>query len=334
MTLPNNTSTPRVQLEPCFQEVLEREQLSPDFIRTPETQRAGYVDFSLDPQWLKRLPPAIEHQWSIPTRDGQSTITLTMNRPVGTENTILPVVVYIHGGGWVVGDATTHRRPRTELAIAAHAAVIFVSYTRSPEKKYPVALEECYDTVLWVANETNAQSIYVDPTKLVLVGDSAGGNLTVAVTLLAKQRQFNGIQGQILFYPVTDCQFDTDSYKKYGGKEYDPSRELMEWFFDQYVPDKEDREKITVCPLKATLDDLKELPPTLVLTCEVDCLLDEGEAFARKLLAAGVDVTAIRILGTIHGFLDMPFYNSRAAQAGIDHAVLMLKKIWEKTSTL
>ena len=146
---------------------------------------------------------------------------------------------------------------------------------------------------------------------------------------MAKERDFNGICAQVLIYPVTDCNFNNDSYNKYGGAEYDPSRELMEWFFDQYVPHGNDRQKITVSPLKASIDNLRGLPPALVLTCEADALLDEGEGYARKLLAAGVKVTAIRILGTIHGFLDMPYYDSSAAQAGIDQIVSMLHNVWK-----
>ncbi|KAG2228108.1 hypothetical protein INT45_009154 [Circinella minor] len=323
------TTPARVLLERCFEEALKKENPASDFVRTAETQRTSYTNSSLDPRWLKRVPFVIEQKLFISTRDGQSTTELIITRPPDTENTILPVIVYLHGGGWVGGDSATHRRPRTELAIAAHAAVVFVNYSRSPEHKYPIALEECYDTVTWMGNEANAHLIHVDPATLVVIGDSAGGNLTAGVTLLAKQRDFNGICAQVLIYPVTDCNFSNSSYNKYGGGEYDPSRELMEWFFDQYVPDESKRQEITVSPLKASIENLRGLPPALVLTCEADALLDEGEAYAKKLLAAGVKVIAIRLLGTAHGFLDMSYYDSSAAQAGIDQIVSMLHRIWK-----
>ncbi|KAI8150106.1 putative lipase [Fennellomyces sp. T-0311] len=318
--------TPHVELEPCFQEVVKKEA-PPDFKRTPETQRAGYTTESLDPQWIKRLPPVLEERLTIPNRNGNGTIDLTINRPLGTENEILPVIVYIHGGGWVVGDESTHRRPRTQLAVDTHAAVVFVHYSRSPEHRYPVALEECYDTVVWVAS--NAVSIRVDPAKLVIAGDSAGGNLTIAVTLLAKQRGLSAIRAQVLFYPVTDSNFNTDSYNAFATG-YDLTRELMIWFWDHYVPEEKDRQQITVSPLKACLEDLQGLPPALVISCEADVLRDEAEAYARKLLAAGVQVSAVRILGTIHGFLDMPFYDSHAARLGMDQAIAAIRKVWDK----
>ncbi|KAI9491399.1 alpha/beta hydrolase fold-domain-containing protein [Zychaea mexicana] len=319
--------TSRLQLEPCFEEALKAEQ-TPRSEWTPESRRANWTNASLDPQWLKRLPTVIEQELTIPNRAGDASIQLTINRPLGTEDVILPVIVYLHGGGWVIGNSSTHHRPRTELAVAARAAVIFVHYRLAPEYKYPTGLEDCYDAVTWVGTEANARSINVDANTLVVVGDSAGGNLTAAVTLLAKQRGFKGIRAQVLFYPVTDCDFDTESYHRFAN--YDPGRELMQWFFDHYVPDNKEREKTTVSPLKATTKDLQGLPPALVVTCEADPLLDEGEAYARKLLAAGVDTTALRILGFGHGFLDMCFYDSSAAQAGIDQAVAMLRRIWKE----
>ncbi|KAI9495439.1 alpha/beta hydrolase fold-domain-containing protein [Zychaea mexicana] len=319
-----------VQLEPCFQEALEHQQLPPDFVLTPEALREIFSSASSNPKWIQRLPPVIEQTWTIPNSTGNGPpIQLRMTRPPGTQKVTLPVIIYLHGGGWVIGDEVTHLRPRTELAVAAHAAVIFVHYSLAPEHKYPVALEECYDTVIWTANEANARSIHVDPSKLVVAGDSAGATLATAITILAKQRQFTGIRGQILFYPATDTNFDTDSYNRFG-EGYDLTREMMQWFWNHYVPDDvaSRREIPTVAPLKASLEELRGLTPALVITCEADVLVDEGEAYARKLLAAGVDVTATRILGTLHGFFDMPFFECRAAITALDLAVTTLHRIW------
>ncbi|KAI9270492.1 alpha/beta hydrolase fold-domain-containing protein [Phascolomyces articulosus] len=341
-----------IQLEPCFREAIEKgeEDFPPDFILTPEALRDIFISSSKNPEWIQQLPPVIEQTWSIPNRNGVdrddndtngSSIQLTMTRPLNTELEILPVIIYLHGGGFVLGNEVTHSRPRTELAVAAHAAVIFVHYNLAPEKKYPIALEECYNAILWAADETNAQSIFVDPSKLALVGDSSGANLVAAITILAKQRQqdhcpsfMDNIQGQILFYPAVDTNFETDSYIQFA-KGYDLTRELMQWFWDHYLPSNNDdgddiRQKSTIAPLKASLEELRDLPPALIITCEADVLRDEGEAYARKLLMAGVNVTAIRMLGTIHGFLDMPFFPCRAARTALDLAVVALDRFWKK----
>ncbi|KAL1933378.1 hypothetical protein VTP01DRAFT_7468 [Rhizomucor pusillus] len=165
---------------------------------------------------------------------------------------------------------------------------------------FPVASEECYDTVVWVANEENAQSISVDPRKIVIAGDSAGGYLAATASILAKQRGLAAINGQALIYPITDLKFDTDSYKEFANG-YDLTPEAMEWFWDHYLPDKAARTNILASPLQASTKDLEGLPRALVITAEADILRDKAEAYARKLLAAGNDIVATRYLGIIHG---------------------------------
>ncbi len=227
----------------------------------------------------------------------------------------LPAVVYFHGGGWVMGDRETHDRLLREIAVGAHVAVVFVDYARSPEAQYPVAIEQAYAATRWVAE--NGESIKVDPSRLALMGDGVGGNIVAAVTLLAKARGGPPIRFQVLLYPVTDADFDTPSYRQFAEGPW-LTREGMELFWNSYAPEVEVRSAPTVAPLRASLEQLENLPPALVITAEVDVVRDEGEAYAHKLLAAGVPVTAVRYLGAIHDFLLLnPIAHSRPTRAAI-----------------
>lgn len=221
-------------------------------------------------------------------------------RPASAGNAKLPVVMYFHGGGWVLGDAGTHDRLVREIANGADAAVVFVDYDRSPEARYPVPIEQAYAATKYVAE--HGAALHVDPSRLAVAGDSVGGNMTAAVTLLAKQRGGPRIAYQVLFYPVTDARFDNGSYTRFANGPW-LTKKAMEWFWDAYLPDVAARQQPTATPLNATLDQLKGLPEALVITDENDVLRDEGEAYARKLDAAGVRVTAVRYNGTIHDFV-------------------------------
>ncbi|MFS4458108.1 alpha/beta hydrolase [Bdellovibrio sp. HCB2-146] len=211
----------------------------------------------------------------------------------------LPAVMYFHGGGWVLGSKNTHDRLVRELTDQTQAAFVFVNYTPSPEAQYPVPLEECYAATLYVAE--HGSEFGLDGSRLAVAGDSAGGNLAAAVAILCKQRSSPQLSFQALLYPVTDADFETESYQKFADG-YWLSKAAMEWFWDAYVPRIEDRDQITASPLRADLNQLKNLPPALVITDENDVLRDEGEAYARKLIEAGVSVTVSRSLATIHDF--------------------------------
>jgi acetyl esterase len=211
----------------------------------------------------------------------------------------LPAVMYFHGGGWVLGDVKTHARLLREIAIGVNAAVVFVSYTLSPEARYPQAVEECYLATRYV--HEHAATLYIDPSRLAIVGDSSGGNLAAAVALLSAQRGGPSLRLQVLLYPVLDCDFDTPSYMAFG-EGFNLDRETMKWFWSLYAPDVAARLQSLASPLRATLSELSLLPPALIVTSEYDVLRDEGEAYARKLGDAGVPVTAVRFPGTIHGF--------------------------------
>jgi acetyl esterase len=210
----------------------------------------------------------------------------------------LPVIVHTHGGGWILGDKDTHDRLVRELANAAQAAVVFVNYTPAPEAHYPVQIEQAYTALEWVA--ANGAEFGGDPTRIALFGDSVGGDMAAALTLMAKERGGPRIAAQVLFYPVTDADFDTGSYRQYAEGPW-LTRAAMQWFWDAYLPETERRTEPTASPLQASIDELRGLPPALVVT-DGDVLRDEGEAYANKLSQAGVPVTQVRYGGTIHDF--------------------------------
>jgi acetyl esterase len=212
----------------------------------------------------------------------------------------LPVVMHFHGGGWILGDKDTHDRMTREIAVGAGAAVVFVDYDRSPEARYPVAIEQAYAATKYVAE--HGRELQVDPARLAIVGDSVGGNMAAAVTLIAKERRGPRIAFQVLFYPVTDANFATGSYQTFAEGPW-LTRTAMQWFWDAYLPDDAARRQITATPLSASLDQLKGLPEALIIVDENDVLRDEGEAYARRLSQAGVRVTSVRYNGTIHDFV-------------------------------
>lgn len=270
------------------------------------------------------LPPAeIEERTISGGPTGQ--IPLRIVRPQGAQN-VLAAIIYLHGGGWVLGDETTHDRLIRELANGAQAAVVFVDYTRSPEAHYPVALEQAYMALQWIA--AHGGSLNLDPSRLAVAGDSVGGNMAAALTLLAKTRGGPRIDLQVLFYPVTDItSFDTPSYRQFGDGGYWLTRDGMRWFADSYAPDPSVRGEPTVSPLRATREQLQGLPPALVLVGECDVLRDEGEAYAHKLMMAGVRVTAARYLGTIHDFVMLnPITQTPAPRAAIAQANSILRQ--------
>ena len=226
-------------------------------------------------------------------------VSLTVYRPAGSVGP-LPVILFTHGAGWVFGDAHTHDRLVRELTTRAGAATVFTNYSRSPEARYPVAIEEVYAALQWIGAQGAGHDL--DADRIAVAGDSVGGNMTAAVTLMAKQRGGPRLAAQLLYYPVTDASFDTDSYHQFATG-YWLRRDAMQWFWDQYTTDPQERAQITASPLRAGLEELAGLPPALVVVGEADVLRDEGEAYAAKLRAAGVLVTAVRYQGIVHDFV-------------------------------
>ena len=246
-------------------------------------------------------------------------------RPENAEGT-LPVVIYTHGGGWVLGDRETHDRLVRELAVGANAVVVFVDYDRSPESRYPVAVEESYAVLKYVAE--HPQEFGADASSIAIAGDSVGGNMTAVVALLAKERRGPEVKAQLLFYPVTDATMSTGSYKEFAEGPW-LTKKAMEWFWDQYLPDASKRADIHVSPINASFEQLEGLPQTLLLVDENDVLRDEGEAYGRKLAAAGVVVTSVRYNGTIHDFMLLnPIANTPAVRAAVHQASAYLRKVF------
>ena len=239
----------------------------------------------------------------------------------------LPVIIYFHGGGWVLGDTATHDRLVRELAAGADAALVFVDYERSPEHRFPVAIEQAYAVTLYVAE--HPEEFDVDPARLAVAGDSVGGNMAAVVSLLAKERDGPPIRAQLMFYPVTDAAMNTASYETFADGPW-LTRQAMEWFWDAYLPDASGRGDVHVSPLRASIEALAGLPPALVITDENDVLRDEGEAYARKLAKAGVPVTAKRYDGTIHDFMLLnALAHTPPVRGAIEQAVGFLRETLE-----
>lgn len=220
-------------------------------------------------------------------------------RPEGSSEK-LPVIFYIHGAGWVFGSAMTHDKLVRELAVRTHSVVVFPEYTLSPEAKYPTAIEQNYDVLQQLKDISHEKNL--DIHKLTVAGDSVGGNMATVMTIMTKQRNGLPINQQLLYYPVTNAEFDTESYHQFA-ENYFLAKEGMQWFWDQYTTDANERDEITASPLKASVEELKGLPSAMILNAEADVLRDEGEAYANKLREAGVEVTHMRFQGIIHDFV-------------------------------
>jgi len=243
--------------------------------------------------------PPIDEEWVTVPGGPTGSVRARIVKPAGT-TAVLPVLVYIHGAGWVFGSAKTHDRLVRELAVGADVAVVFPEYGLSPEHRYPVAIEQNWTVARWIVDHGAEHGL--DPSRLAVAGDSVGGNMTAALTLMAKERGGLDLAHQILFYPVTDASFDTGSYHEFA-EGYFLRRDAMQWFWDQYTTDPAQRAEITASPLRASTEQLAGLPPALVITGEDDVLRDEGEAYAAKLRDAGVEVTQVRLGGIIHDFV-------------------------------
>ncbi|MET7945024.1 alpha/beta hydrolase [Streptomyces sp. NPDC005302] len=266
--------------------------------------------------------PAVDEEWITVSGGPTGSVRARLVRPAGATDT-LPVILYIHGAGWVFGNAHTHDRLVRELAVGARAAVVFPEYDLSPEARYPVAIEQNYTVARWIVEQGAAKGL--DASRIAVAGDSVGGNMSAALTLMAKERGDVPLVAQVLFYPVTDANFETGSYHQFATG-YFLRRDGMQWFWDQYTSDESQRAEITASPLRATVDQLTGLPPALVITGEADVLRDEGEAYANKLREAGVPVTAVRYQGIIHDFVMLnALRDTHAAEAAITQAIATLR---------
>ncbi|MEV6655167.1 alpha/beta hydrolase [Streptomyces sp. NPDC051219] len=264
----------------------------------------------------------VDEKWiTVPAQVGD--VKVRILKPVGTEG-ILPVIMYVHGGGWILGNAGTHDRLVRELTVGARAALVFVEYDRSPEAKYPVAIEQAYATARWITIKGPNEGL--DASRLVVAGDSVGGNMAAALTHMAKQRGDVTFLHQSLYYPVTDAAQDTESYREFAHGPHLTAK-AMEWFWNAYTTDPSQRAEVTASPLRASLEELEGLPPAFIAVDENDVLRDEGEAYARKLTQAGVPTTSVRYNGTLHDFMMLnPVRSTQAATVAVEQAVHVLRK--------
>lgn len=306
-------------LEPAAQELASATSMPPLLYELGVDGARKLLD-DLQSQPIEKLP--VDETW-ITVAAAVGDVRVRIIKPVRAAAP-LPTILYVHGGGWILGDAGTHDRFVRELAVGVDAAVVFVEYDRSPEARYPVAIEQAYATARWITAEGAAHGL--DGTRLAIAGDSVGGNMTAALTILAKQRGDVTFLHQSLYYPVTDAAQDTPSYLEFADGPYLTAK-AMAWFWDAYLPDIDARSEITVSPLRATLDELAGLPEAFVIVDENDVLRDEGEAYARKLTQAGVRTTSARYNGTVHDFLMLnPLRGTAATSSAVDQAVDVLRR--------
>jgi acetyl esterase/lipase len=284
---------------------------------TPEQARKVLDDVQSGPV----EKPAVQETWfTVPADVGDVQVRLL--RPLGAVAP-LPVILYMHGGGWVLGNAHTHDRLGRELVAGTGAALAFVEYDRSPEARYPVAIEQGYAVARHIMREGAAHGL--DPERMAVAGDSVGGNMTAALTLMAEGRGDVRFIHQSMYYPVTDAAMDTPSYHQFA-EGYHLTAKAMAWFWDAYAPDADTRAQSYASPLRASDQQLAGLPPALVIVDECDVLRDEGEAYAARLRENGVDVTTVRYDGTIHDFMMLnPLAGTHATRAAIAQAIAALR---------
>ena len=308
-----------IALEPAAQAFVEATSEPPFLYQLPVAEGRAAVDGVQDDPIFK---PEVDEEWIEVPGGPTGDVKVRIVKPQGSTGP-LPVILYVHGAGWVFGDAHTHDRLVRDLAIGAEAAVVFPEYDRAPEFQYPHQIEQAYAVAQWVTKQGADKGL--DGSRIAVAGDSVGGNMSAALTLLAKERGDVSFVFQVLFYPVTNADFDTTSYHDFA-EGYFLARDGMKWFWDQYTTDPAQRAEITASPLRATTEDLTGLPPALVITAEADVLRDEGEAYAANLRRAGVDVTATRYLGIVHDFVMVnSLHDTAAAKAAIAQAVGALR---------
>src|ERR671916_2564004 len=306
-------------LEPAAQEIADATSEPPFLYELgPDGARKVLDDIQAAP--VEKLP--VDEKWIVvPAEVGDVDVRIV--KPVGATGP-LPAVLYVHGGGWVLGNAGTHDRLVRELAVGANAAIVFVDYDRSPEAQYPVAIEQAYATARWIT--TDGASEGLEAARMAVAGDSVGGNMTAALAILAKQRGDVTFVHQSMYYPVTDAAQDTASYREFADGPFLTAKS-MAWFWDAYLPNHSTRAEITASPLQASIDQLTGLPEAFLIVDENDVLRDEGEAYARKLTEAGVHTTSVRYNGTIHDFMMLnPVRETAAATAAVEQAIHMLRK--------
>ena len=313
------TAASSIVLEPAAQKVADAFSKPPFIYEKSPAEARKILEDAQSSVPVSR--PAVDEEWiTVPSPAGQ--VRVRIIKPPGATG-LLPVIVYMHGGGWILGNAGTHDRLVRELAVGAGAALAFVEYPNAPEAQYPTQIEQGYATAQWITR--NGASKGLDASRVAVAGESVGGNMAAALALMAKQRGDVNFVQQSMYYPVTDAAMNTASYQQFATGYY-LSRKEMEWFWDAYAPDPAQRAKITASPNQASVEQVTGLPPTFLCVDEADVLRDEGEAYAAKLRSAGVPVTTVRYDGTIHDFMLLnALSDTKATRAAIGQATTFLR---------
>jgi acetyl esterase len=291
------SAPPAPVLEPAAKDLAEATDPHPRIYEIPPDQGRATLDQLQAGDGVAK--PDVDEQWVSVEAGKWGTVRARIVRPKGATGT-LPVFMYIHGAGWVFGDSDTHDRLVRELVVGSGAAAVFPVYDLAPEAKYPTQIEQNYAVAQWIMREGAQHAM--DASRMAVCGDSVGGCMAAVLALMANDRGDVRLTAQVLLYPVTDANFETPSYRQFADHYY-LTREGMKWFWDQYTADPAQRTEPYASPLRASVDQLRGLPQTLLITDEADVLRDEGEAYADRLREAGVDVTAVRVLGMVHDFL-------------------------------
>ncbi|HET7062945.1 MAG TPA: alpha/beta hydrolase [Rudaea sp.] len=300
-----------------FLETLAKSGGQPIETLAPVDARQVLIDVQKDTP----LPPADVSEKTI-AANGQP-LKLTIVRPKGAKG-VLPGFMFFHGGGWILGSYQDHERFVRDLVVDSGQEAIFVNYSPSPEAHYPTAINQAYAATKWVSE--HGEQIGVNGKNLAVVGNSVGGNMAAVVALKAKENGNPHLRAQILFWPVTNASFENASYDQFANG-YFLSKGMMKWFWDAYTTDPKERAEIYASPLLASTEQLKGLPPALIETAGDDVLRDEGEAYANKLDAAGVDVVAVRYTQMIHDYgLLNALAQVPAVRAGLHQASEELKR--------
>lgn len=313
-------------LEPAAQSFCEATSKPPFLYELPPSEGRAAVEKVQDEKIFK---PDVDEEWievDAP-RTPDKKVKVRILKPKGASGT-LPVVFYTHGAGWVFGSAHTHDRLVRDLCVGTGYAVVFPEYTLAPDAHYPVQNEQSYAAAVWVVK--NGKEKGLDGSRMAISGDSVGGNMAIVLNIMAAERN-DGVsfKAAALFYPVTDADFESGSYNEFKTG-YFLAKDGMKWFWDQYIPpgNEDQRKEATASPLRASEEQLKKFPPTLVITAECDVLRDQGEAFAAKLRKNGVQVTAVRYEGIIHDFVMVnSMHDTNAARGAVRQAVVFIKDV-------
>lgn len=296
-----------VPLEPAAENVCNQSSVPPLIFQMPPEQGRRALEEMQDAPVYK-YPANISSACINTGMWGSIPVYFIAPRDEETRN----IIFYIHGAGWVFGSFHTHEKLVRELSARTNSLVVFPEYSRSPEAKYPTAIEQCYFILSHIREIIGNCFSMANCTTLTVAGDSVGGNMAIAMALMSMMRHGSHIHKLLLYYPVTNAFFDTPSYRQFAVGYY-LYREEMKWFWRQYTASKEDRDQITASPLRAGIDCLRRFPQTMIINGQADVLRSEGESFSERLRCAGVEVTALRVQGTIHDFVMLNALDQTAA---------------------